>query len=161
MSGEIHLPTMKSRAKTRPNATGRSQGGHFLKLSRTVYGSDNYRKLSARAVKLLIDIAVQYRGSNNGDLQASYSLMKKVGWNSSATLNRALRELLYFGFIEMTRQGGLGRCSLFAVTWESIDECDGKLDVRPTRTPSLEFQISKRPFVHQSSCSRRRRGHPN
>jgi len=146
---------MKSRSNRRPNATGRSHGGHFLKLTRTVYGSDNYRKLSARGVKLLIDIAVQYRGTNNGDLQATYSLMKKVGWKSSATLNRALRELLYFGFIEMTRQGGLGRCSLFAITWESIDECDGKLDVKPTRKPSMTFQQSRPRFKAQAIAKKR------
>ena len=48
---------------------GRSETVRFLRL-RPVYDSDNFRKLSASAVKLLIDMAHQYNGGNNGDLQA-------------------------------------------------------------------------------------------
>jgi len=146
---------MKSRSKRRPNPTGRGSNVHFLRLTRTVYGSDNFKKLSFPAVKLLIDIAIQYRGNNNGDLQATYTLIRKRGWNSSSTLNRARQELLYYGFIEMTRQGGLGRCSLFAVSWESIDDCDGKHDYAPTRTPSLLFQESRTVFKFANVAARR------
>ena len=53
--------------------------------------------------------------------------MRQRGWRSSSTLNRARQELVYYGFIELTRQGGLGCCSLYAITWEGIDHCNGKI----------------------------------
>ncbi|SVB86360.1 uncharacterized protein METZ01_LOCUS239214, partial [marine metagenome] len=31
-------------------------------------------------------------------------------------------------------QGGLNKCSLFALTWFQIDECKGKLDIKSTAT---------------------------
>jgi hypothetical protein len=38
----------------------------------------------------------------------------------------------------MTRQGGLHKASLYALTWKEVNECDGKLDVGfgPTRVAS-------------------------
>ena len=146
---------MKSKVNRRMNASGRRASGHFVKLTSTVYRSENFKKLSGSAVKLLIEIALQYRGYNNGDLQASISLMRERGWKSSATLNRARQELLHYGFIEQTRQGGLGKCSLFAITWESVDECDGKLEVRPTRTPSLDFQLTRPTYRYRPICCKR------
>ena len=137
---------MHKKRRSRPNATGRSEVVRFLRLSRPVYDSDNFKKLSASALKLLIDIAIQYNGRNNGDLQASLEPMRHRGWVSSSTLNRAKRELEYYGFIELTRQGGLGCCSLYAVTWEAIDDCGGKTYVRPTRVASRLYQESKARF---------------
>ena len=87
-------------------------------------------------MKLLIDVAKQYNGSNNGDLHAAWSILSGQGWHSKGTLSRAIKELIDKGFIELTRQGGKNRCSLYAVTWRSIDECKGKLDVRETRVAS-------------------------
>jgi hypothetical protein len=50
--------------------------------------------------------------------------------------NRGAECRLAHGFIEQTRQGGKNQCSLYAVTWLAIDECNGKLDVNPTRAAS-------------------------
>ena len=47
----------------------------------------------------------------------------------------ALYELLNADLVTKTRQGGLGRCSLYAVKWLKINPCDGKLEVQPTTTP--------------------------
>ena len=97
-----------------------------------VLNSESYASLTAQAVKLLLDLGAQYRGSNNGDLCAAWTLMVKRGWKSKATLYRAIRELEQKGFIYKTRQGGRHCASLYAITWQPIDECGGKLDVRPT-----------------------------
>ena len=35
----------------------------------------------------------------------------------------------------MSRQGGLHQCSLYAVTFYRVDECEGKLDISPTPSP--------------------------
>lgn len=148
---------MSKRPRCKPLPNGRAAKVQFLKLPRPVYNSENFKKLTTKAIKLLIDIAIQYNGYNNGDLHASFELMKKRGWSSSATLNVAKRELEYYGFIELTRQGCLGRCSLYAVAWESIDECNGKIDCLPTKTASMSFREAKKAFRFVNTANVRRR----
>lgn len=111
-------------------------------MPHTVLASTNYCALSAHAVKLLNDMGFQYRGHNNGDQCAAWRIMHARGWKSRDTLARALAELLHYGMIEKTRQGGLNRCSLYALTWHAIDECGGKLDVPTTRVPSGLWKTS-------------------
>ena len=81
---------------------------------------------------------------NNGDLCVAWGTtpkfkgMKDRGWRSKGTLYRSLRQLQDCGFIEQTRQGGKHRASLYAVTWQPIDERldpttkKHKLDAKPT-----------------------------
>ena len=102
--------------------------------------SDRFISLSPRAVKLLIDIGAQYRGYNNGDLQATMRCLKPRGWTSNAHLTKAKRELLDKELIILTRRGGLGMgCDLFAITWQPIHECNGKLDVPPTTNAPVNW----------------------
>ena len=126
---------MTSRNEKRRRITGRQTTNSFLSLPHHVLNHENFRCLSPRATKLAIDIAAQYRGSNNGDLSATLSLMRDRGWNSSDQLFRARKELVDRGLIVTSRQGGLNKCSLFALTWFQIDECQGKLDILPTSSP--------------------------
>lgn len=65
--------------------------------------SDQWASLTPYEVKLLIDLAAQYNGSNNGDLCAPMTLMRRHGWRSPATLHRARKGLVRKGFIELTR----------------------------------------------------------
>jgi hypothetical protein len=81
-------------ALDRRRAKGRANKGSFISVPHTILEHDNYASLSARAVKLLIDLFAQFRGSNNGDLAAAWKLMEKRGWRSKETLHRAKRELL-------------------------------------------------------------------
>lgn len=126
-------------ARTQGNAKGRRSGGSFAAFPHAVLKTQKYAALSSWGVKLLVDICAQYNGRNNGDLQAAWSCMSKRGWHSKGTLHRAIQELESAGFILRTRQGGRNACSLFAVTWENIDECKDrrtgftKLDVGPTK----------------------------
>lgn len=98
--------------------------------------------LSARGVKLLLDLFGQFDGRNNGDLTAAWSIMSKRGWRSKETLYRALGELLDRRWIVTTRQGGRRICSLYGVTWLAINECGRKIDVSATRTPSGAWKIN-------------------
>jgi len=120
----------------RRKETGRRESGSYLALPHAVLDSPALLNLRPAAVKLLLDIGAQFRGTNNGDLCAAWSLMKYRGWKSRQTLADALRELREFGLIQTTRQGGKHRASLYALTWHAIDYCDGKLDTGPTRAPS-------------------------
>ena len=118
----------------RQRAKGRRESGLFIMLPKVCLDHKNYISLSPYAVKLLIDLYVNYNGRNNGDFCCTWSLMKKRGWKSESTLNNARKELLYYGWIICSRQGGKNLASLYAVTFQSIDECKGKLDLRETVT---------------------------
>jgi predicted transcriptional regulator len=64
-----------------------------------------------------------YNGKNNGDLSASFKNMKAKGWRSETTLSKALNQLLEYGFLVKTRQGGLNNtCNLYGLTWKQIDQ---------------------------------------
>lgn len=127
-------------ADRRAKLVGRSSTRPFLSIPKDVIDSAAYRGLGGWEVKLLVDIASQFNGKNNGDLTAAYSILKDRGWKSPGTLNKALRELLKVGLIQETRSGGRHRCTLYAVTWRGVDECKGKLEVNPTIAPSNLFQ---------------------
>lgn len=105
------------------------QGG-FAGIPRKVMESSDYKNLSGSAVKLLLELASQYKGrkaANNGDLTCAWSLLKERGFKSKATLQRCKEELLSKKFIIETRKGiagvdGRRVCSLYAVSWQPIDE---------------------------------------
>ena len=111
-------------AKSKSRKVGRS----FVAVPHAILRHPNYASLKPRAVKLLFDLYGQYNGFNNGDFSAAFSIMKKLGWTSKDQLFKAREELLQKGWVVVTRQGGLNRATLFAVTFQSIDECKGKLD---------------------------------
>src|SRR5687767_1943985 len=110
-----------SRKPGRKRASVRAPGG-FIALPKIVIGCEQFASLSAHAVKLLLDLLNQFRGNNNGDLCATWSAMKKRGWRSKDTLDKARRELLGGRWIALTRQGGLHAPSLYGVTFFGLDE---------------------------------------
>lgn len=120
----------------------------FIMFKHEIIDSENFLNLSNKSVRLLIDLQRQYNGTNNGDLCIAWSVMAKRRWRSRETLYRALKELLYYEFIELTRQGGKNRCSLYAVTYESIDHCNGKLHVSETRCASNRWKKTKPKYQH-------------
>lgn len=129
-------------ARDRIKSKGRRESGRFAPLPINMLESRNFRNLSARGRSLLFEFCAQLRfnkdgTANNGDLQATFSLMRDRGWKSKAGLALALQELEHYGFIVTTRQGGKKKCSLYALTWLAIDDCDGKLDdgFRSTAAP--------------------------
>ena len=123
---------MTSRNEQRRRIKGRQSIKQFLMLPHTVLNHPKFVSLRPRAVKLLLDIAAQYNGRNNGDLCAPLSVMRKRGWKSNDQLFKARNELLDRELILTSRQGGLNKCSLFALTWFQIDDCKGKLDTPST-----------------------------
>lgn len=119
---------------------GRLSTYTFSQLPHHITDSKEYARLTARAVKLLVDLLAQYRGTNNGDLSTAPGTdscpgMRSRGWRSHSNLQSAIAELLDAGFVVQTRLGGRHRPALFALTWLPIHECGGKLEVRPSRGP--------------------------
>ena len=114
------------------NAAKKRDSGPFVALPLSVLNGMEYLGLNSYARMLLVDLAVQYRGNNNGDLSMAFKQMKLRGWKSEDTLSKAKRDLLEAGLIVETRKGARpNKCSLFALTWHALDECKGKLDISP------------------------------
>ena len=127
----------------------------FIMLQKRILESSEYARLSAKGVKLLIDVMAQYNGRNNGDLCITMTVMTKRGWRSSSTLHNAKDELIRWGWIEVTRQGGRHKCSLYSVTMYTIDECGGKHDRNTTQKPSNLWQDKNRiPTRISNQCTR-------
>jgi hypothetical protein len=70
-------------------AAERRERGGFAALPHCLLESQVFVDLSARAVKLLVDLLAQFKGFNNGDLCMAWSVMKERGWKSRDTLNKA------------------------------------------------------------------------
>ena len=101
---------------------GSTIGEGFVAFPYSVLHSQSLVSLSAKAVKLLVDLASQYRGDNNGDLAAAWKLMRPRGWKSEDTLNKAKQELLASDLIYEARKGRRPNvCSLYAITWRALD----------------------------------------
>ena len=113
----------------------------FLHFHRPLLECQDFMSLKGNSIKLLIDLGYQYNGYNNGDLCASLSVMRKRGWNSNQQLAKAFKELLGRNLIVQTKQGGLNLGpNLYAITWQPINECGGKLDANPTTVAPRSFR---------------------
>ncbi|WP_295431920.1 hypothetical protein [uncultured Thiodictyon sp.] len=126
-------------ARSRSRAKGRSEGGSFAALPHALFRAQGdepppVARLSKLARLLLIDIAMQYRGGNNGNLSAAPKILEPYGWCSRGSIDKAISELVNEGFLQLTRQGGRNRCSLYALTWHGIDE--GPHDEKPNPVSS-------------------------
>jgi len=142
-------------ARSRVKAKGRREGGVFVPLPVHFLSHSNYQRLSLAARKVFDALCCQLKFtkggvSNNGDLCATWSLMKQRDIGSEETLQWGIKELLYYGIIVSTRQGERLRNdkpNLFAITLWGIDECGGKLDVKASPVPLGNWKDEKPKFI--------------
>lgn len=95
-------------------------------VPRELAASLAYRSLPWPAKILWHDMMMQYRGRNNGNINATLSELQYYGWRSSTTLAKGLLYLIGHGFIRETRMGGkragnLKQCCLYAFTHLQTD----------------------------------------
>lgn len=142
---------MNRRSRWKESRTKR-EPGLFVALPHAVLNSAAFLALSPHGVKLLIDLALQYRHDNNGDLCAAWRLMQPRGWRSEETLAKAKKELLEVGLLVETRKGGRpNRASLYALTYYTLDHCNGKLDITPAGFPQGAWRHWKDPSGNRST----------
>lgn len=112
---------------------GSSRDGlRFAALPFVLLDSPAYLALSFSARALLVDLARQYSGSNNGRLVVCDKALRPRGWTSKATIHKAKDELLAMGFLCLTRQGKKPNlASWFALTWQALDW-----------SPDMDIQLS-------------------
>jgi hypothetical protein len=127
---------------------GRRETGRFVALPHVVIKNKDYIELSYKSKALLIDLMLQYNGSNNGDLTVALAILRNRGWKRQATIGEAVKELLDANLIIRTREGQFrnphSRCALYAVTWQPINDCNGKdLSVNPTTTAPRKFSFER------------------
>lgn len=125
-------------------------GGAAFIIPISLLRHPNFKRLSCYGNKLIMDLARQYSGFNNGYLCGSFSLMKEEGWNAPMTLHKAATECEHYRLIQRTQQGSLNKPNLYALTWRRIDEKKGRdLDIRPTMAPSNAWKEDRPDFVFE------------
>lgn len=84
------------------------------------------RTLSHAAFRVLVLLAAQYHGCNNGALAVTACQATASGIASRNTLYAALRDLEARGLIAMTYPASRvpPRPTMWAITWESVDATD-------------------------------------
>ncbi len=125
----------------------------FFPMRYDVLKSPLFKNLSSKAKALLFEFASQYTGYNNGDFSISYKQMKQKGWHSPITLDKAKNELLETEFLILTRQGGRNQCSLFALSFLAIDECQSKLDIQSTKKAPDNWKKQHYQLINQSQVN--------
>lgn len=99
----------------------RDSKGRHVRIYCDLLDSPAWYALSKTSRSLFVDLRSFVGPTNNGDISAALSLMRKKGWNSSSTLADALFELQALGFIAKTRntvgvENGSRVCCLYRFT---------------------------------------------
>lgn len=140
-------------SRQRARTKGRTSDGQFAGIPKECMDHPGYIELTYKAKVLLFEFARQYNGFNNGDLVLTWKLLKPRGWSSKRTIQKARDELQQSGWIVTTRPGARNQCQLYAVTYKPIDECKGKHDAAPTRTPLAFWRQRSNPWLIDSKAA--------
>lgn len=111
----------------------------FVALPKDILHSSEYQQLPSSAKALLLDLASQYTGKNNGRLTPAWSALREKGWASNNTVLSAKKELLNCSFVVMTRKGHPpSTCEWIAFTWWKLN-WNEKMDIEAKGFPYLNF----------------------
>jgi len=94
--------------------------GSYIAVPREVMRHANFSELSPKAAKLLMAIATGFIGTNNGQLIATYPIMKTFGFNSKDSVSTGLKELLAHGYLIVTRAQRKRDPAQYALSWYPI-----------------------------------------
>lgn len=105
--------------------------GRFAAIPHAVMDSTAYMGASYVARSLLLELVRQHTGKNNGHFQLSTGWLRRRGWNSHDTVQRAKLEIVTRQLAIKTRLGGLNAGpDLWAVTWLPISDYVRLTEVR-------------------------------
>ena len=116
---------MRASARKRARMTGRGgKSSPFVQILHRVIDTPQFAAMSGSALKMLVDLARQFNGRNNGMFSMSNPDFNIRGrWRSNSKRERAIHELLEGGWIIKTKLGGRGiGCDRYAITWWPVDE---------------------------------------
>ena len=123
------------------------KGPQFVMLRYDLLDCPDFIGLSSSAKELLLYLLRQFNGYNNGDFSLTLTVLRKWGFTSNDTVRRAANELISANLLELTRQGGRRKCSLYGVTFMQRNECGGKLDLPPTAAPVRALSMKRKAGV--------------
>jgi len=113
------------RDKRQSRSSGRDAGG-FVAIPWAVLDSPAFIGLSHPGKAMLLELARQLHGDDNGRLLLSRAHLATRGWKSADVIQRAKDELLAAELIFQTVQGHRpNKASWFAVTWHRLGKIDG------------------------------------
>lgn len=113
-------------AKSKRHSSSSRDHGGFSAIPWIVLDSQAYLGLSHPAARLLMEMARQYHGDDNGRMIATLAYLKPRGWTSYDTIQRAKQELLNAGLIYETVKGHRPhKASWYALTWLNLNKLDG------------------------------------
>lgn len=116
-------------AKRKKPAEGVS--GRYTAIPHALLDSVTWQGASPRCKALILELARQLDGKNNGHLHAAVGWLRGRGWSSVEGIQKAKAEALERGLIIRTRLGGLNAgADLYAVTWLAITNFVG-LEIGP------------------------------
>lgn len=129
----------------------------YAAIEHRVIDSPAYADLTFSARSLLVLMTRQLTKDNNGHLQATYSFLQPLGFDSEHTISRAITDLIAHGMIYRTRSGGFHQGpSQYAVTWLSVTKRDGLFlqgfKLCAWRDWQPEQKKSRPPKVQLASC---------
>lgn len=124
----------------RSRATGRlgmRRGERYALVPEEVLQSQAFKALPHYAVRVLLAIAAQFNGSNNGSLALTAAQGRRYGIDRKH-LFAGLELLQLAQFIAKCRQGGMKPLGVtrYAVTWRGIDPGEFDSGVAPCPIPS-------------------------
>lgn len=137
-----------------PKAGDKRDGVRFVALPHVVIDSAGYRQAGHVARSLLVDLARQYTGSNNGCLVACDKYLRPLGWKSPDVVTWALRELEASGLLVKTRTGAKpNKAAWFALSWYALDQKTG-MDASP-EAYRAQHGAYRRPTPFDSTARRK------
>lgn len=121
-------------------AKGRSQtGGRFALLPLSVLKDPAVTSLDPAVRWVLVALAAQYSGGNNGAISLTLPVAREYGIRSSDTLRRGLSELCERRLIEKTFQGSYTPPlpARYAINWQPLNDTEW---TRACRTASHAYR---------------------
>ncbi len=123
--------------------------GSYASIPRYVMDTNAFKSLGGNSVLLLLLLAYQYKGKNNGDLTAAHSIYKDY-FKSTQTLFSAREELEKKGFITVNSYGGMSYGgyklpTLYALTWLTVDDF---YDLSKNQFRKTNLAIGKEPLKY-------------
>ncbi len=118
----------------------------FSRIPHSVLESEAVTTLNHAAFRILVILASQYWGRNNGALALTEVAARPHGFRGRDTLYRSLRELERRGLIVCTRRGMKVKNSftLYALGWEDIHNRDAVTSTRRSRETTGAGSIGRR-----------------
>lgn len=111
----------------------------FQPIPKDVLRMKEFQDLPASSKALMLDLMGQYDGRNNGKLCPAFEVMRRTGWVSKGTVQRAKDALVDTPFAVLTRMGHPPRTvDWIGFTWWKLDY-ERSMEIDPAKFPYLNF----------------------